>query len=349
MKDSVNNRYVLLKNMSKFNPIYRSHYEEFVKLVQEAFDTDKENEMYYLSIKQELKDASLDTSVEEIKTMCSIATTFRYYDIRVDWNYFIKLRDRLNAIYKELCKDCNVPESVKEVLKQLQEYRIEGYEFYWDNLTFAMFSLYCNKKYGSKKLAKSDFPAIKKELEEASKKRIQILSEPKSSSSAVIYDVNLTDNWEEFSNWAFVQFLDKGLSEELVIEKMLELGILMDNNPMQALEYSELFQLVSTLGKKNSILDIVPFVINNPGCIAYLEKDVAAALLDKVQQIFQFLTDDVIFSYTLCNVWERISTCGNKEIAEKEIAEASSFLDAHSLIPFGSCIDYDYIKRFAHG
>ena len=307
MKDSINNRYVLLKNMSKFNPIYRSHYEEFVKLVQEAFDTDKQNEMYYLSIKQEMEDASLDTSVEEIKTMCSIATTFRYYDIRVDWNYFIKLRDRLNAIYKELCKDYSVPESVKEVLKQLQEYRIEGYEFYWDNLTFAMFSLYCNKKYGSKKLAKSDFPAIKKELEEASKKRIQILSEPKSSSSA-----------EEFSNWAFVQFLDKGLSEELVIEKMLELGILMDNNPMQVLEYSELFQLVSTLGKKNSILDIVPFVINNLGCIAYLEKDVTAALLDKVQQIFQFLTDDVIFSYTLCNVWERISTCGTKEIVERD-------------------------------
>ncbi len=349
MKDSVNNRYVLLKNMSKFNPIYRSHYEEFVKLLQEAFDTDKENEAYYLGIKQEIASASLDTSVEEIKTMCSIITTFRYYDIRVDWNYFITLRDRLNVIYKELYKDYSAPESVKTVLKQLQEYRIEGYEFYWDNLTFVMFSLYCNKKYGSKKLAKSDFPAIKKELEEASKKRIQILSEPKSRPLEFYYDVNLMDNCEEFSNWAFVQFLDKGLSEELVIEKMFELGILMDNNPMQVLEYSELFQLISTLGKENDILDIVPFVINNPRCITYLENDVTAALLDKVQQIFQFLTDDVIFSYTLCNVWERISTCGNQEVIEKEITEASSFLDAHSLIPLGSCINYDYIKRFAHG
>jgi len=350
MKNSVDNGYRLLNSLSRFNPVYNHHYGRFVQLLHEALDTDKDNCDYYNKIQNELQKASLKTSVEEIRTMCNIVTTFKYYDINVSLDYYIQFRNLLSAVYKRLGSSHKGIGNVKETFLQLENYRNEGFEFYWDRLVYVLFSLYCNRKYGAKKIGRGDFSIIKKELEQASELRVRLLGKFQFNDvNSECYDINKLENWEEFINWAFVQTLGKGLSEDSVFEKMCDLGIICDNDAMQVLNYTGLFNIVSSYMHQGTILDIIPFIIDNPDCIEYLEDDIIVLVKEKIQQIFSYITDDIIFSYALCNVWERINTSNNKEFIEGEIAKTATFLNNNSLVPLGSEINYNYIKRFVNG
>ena len=341
MKESISKQFTVLKGLSRFNPVYSIRYERFVKDLEKALKEDVENSEFYNSLASDLDDEFLNTSAGEIRMMCTIVNKFKYQGIRVNLDYFVRLQQKLNNSYKKLSGGTIGVGDFRESLQRLSEYRQNSLEEYWDYLTYLMFSLLCSRKYGQQHIGKRDVAALKKEITAVSELSISLLAEVYQGYSV---ENVLTD--EEFIDWAFIQFICGDLSDSAVAEKMQELLIIGGSSVQSVLVHRDLFRFVAFLRREDSVLSVLPFILNNPDCIPFLEADVAALVKEKIGQIFYNLADDHIFSYALCSLWSRISFVADRSAAESEVQGVASFLESNGLVPAGVKIDFNFVKRF---
>lgn len=345
MNESILNKFYFLEKMSRFNPVFETEYNAFLTDVNEEKLRCPEDADEYDGLLKRLRPERIDLLPSELKLFCQILPTFKYYDITIDIRKVLSVRSALDNLYNSLQSSLDSETAPKIVLKSMASLREEESEEYWDALAYFTYALMCGKKYGKKGVGKSDIAAYNKELKEALKWETKIIQTKQALfTEAFCIRQYTNDGYEDFTAWLLTTLLDKGLNTEGILAKMSEDGIQFEIEDI-SMENKVIYNCCKLL-EQNGILGMLCFTLDNPACIKYLSVEIRRAMLNKLSCIFEFLTDDIIFTYLLCNTYNRIST--NPSIAEQDrvLEEMLSVMEKYSLIPIGVNIDKEYVMQF---